>query len=84
MKRKDFVDKVIFIRDSLILEVEKLAVDNDNFVSNVKNIKEMTMVLKELDKIISDDDETGKLEKQLAQDDFFDSLRKNVEIPYKK
>lgn len=82
MRRKEFSSKVKEIRDSIIIDIQKLSEDKENLMSNVKNIKELTSVVKELDRIIESDGEEQRLEKRLSQDDFFEQIRKRVEISY--
>lgn len=82
MRRKEFSSKVKEIRDSIIIDIQKLSEDKENLMSNVKNIKELTSIVKELDRIIESDGEEQRAEKQLLQDDFFEQIRKRVEISY--
>ncbi|MEG1554911.1 MAG: hypothetical protein RRZ64_07095 [Rikenellaceae bacterium] len=82
MRRKEFSAKVKEIRDSIIIDIQKLSEDKENLMSNVKNIKELTSIVKELDRIIESDGEEQRIEKQYSQDDFFEQIRKRVEISY--
>ncbi|MEG1793832.1 MAG: hypothetical protein RR257_02290 [Rikenellaceae bacterium] len=82
MRRKEFSAKVKEIRDSIIIDIQKLSEDKENLMSNVKNIKELTSIIKELDRIIESDGEEQRIEKQYSQDDFFEQIRKRVEISY--
>lgn len=82
MRRKEFSSKVKEIRDSIIIDIQQLSEDKENLMSNVKNIKELTSIVKELDRIIENDGEEERLEKKLLQDDFFEKIRKRVEISY--
>lgn len=82
MRRKEFASKVKGIRDSIITDIQQLSEDKENLMSNVKNIKELTSIVKELDRIIENDGEEERLEKKLIQDDFFEKIRKRVEISY--
>lgn len=82
MRRKEFSSKVKEIRDSIIIDIQKLSEDKENLMSNVKNIKELTSIVKELDRIIESDGEEQRIEKRLSQDDFFEQIRKRVEISY--
>lgn len=82
MRRKEFSSKVKEIRDSIIIDIQKLSEDKENLMSNVKNIKELTSIVKELDRIIESDGEEQRAEKRLSQDDFFEQIRKRVEISY--
>lgn len=82
MRRKEFSSKVKEIRDSIVIDIQKLSEDKENLMSNVKNIKELTSIIKELDRIIESDGEEQRAEKRLSQDDFFEQIRKRVEISY--
>lgn len=82
MRRKEFSSKVKEIRDSIIIDIQKLSEDKENLMSNVKNMKELTSIVKELDRIIESDGEEQRAEKRLSQDDFFEQIRKRVEISY--
>lgn len=82
MRRKEFSSKVKEIRDSIIIDIQKLSEDKENLMSNVKNMKELTSIIKELDRIIESDGEEQRAEKRLSQDDFFEQIRKRVEISY--
>ena len=53
-KNSIIVNQII---DEMILEIEKLFADRENLISNMKIIKEITMVLKELEKLYDYNDE---------------------------
>lgn len=80
MRRKEFSMKVKNIRDSIIGDIQMLSDDKQNLMSNVKNIKELTSILKELDKMLENDNAEKELEREMAQEDFFENIRKRVEL----
>ena len=80
MRRKEFSMKVKNIRDSIIGDIQLLSDDKENLISNVKNKKELTSILKELDKMLENDNAEKELEREMAQEDFFENIRKRVEL----
>ena len=53
-KNSVIVNQII---DEMILEIEKLFADRENLLPNMKTIKEITMVLKELEKLYDHNDD---------------------------
>ena len=80
MRRREFSNKVKEIRDSIIIDIKELSDDKDNLTSNVKTMKELTSILRELDKIIDSNGEEQRMEAELDKEDFFDCLMKRSEI----
>lgn len=62
-KNNIIINKII---DDMILEIEKLFMDKENLLVNIKVIKELTMVLKELEKLY--DNEQNMIDKNSEKD----------------
>ncbi len=80
MRRKEFSTTLKNIRDSIVGDIQMLSEDKDNLMSNVKNIKELTSIMKELDKMLENDSAEKELEREMAEEDFFENIRKRVEL----
>ncbi len=66
----------------MILEIETLSSQRESLASNIKLIKEITIVLKELDKLF--EDEAKSVAMRDNRDDFFGKLLDQSITPTKK
>lgn len=81
MRRRDFANKVRGIRDSMIIDIQELSADKPNLLNNIKVIKELTTILRELDRIIDQQEEDEEEEVEL--DHFYEKIkdRSVIRIP---
>lgn len=70
-KNNKIINKII---DDMILEIEKLFADKENLFTNIKVIKELTMVLKELEKLYDNEQEFMNRNSEKSRSNFLESL----------
>ena len=81
MEKKSFTVKVRAVRDTIIDCIQDLSSDKQNLLPNIKVIKELTSVLKEMDRIDEKDDKQAENSKEDIYD-FYNKIRDKVSIPY--
>ncbi len=80
MNKVKYAEKVRAVRDTIIDSIQELSVDKENLLPNIKVIKELTSVLKEMDRIEERDDtsvEEGSREELLS---FYDDIKSRTVI----
>ena len=81
MEKNSFTAKVRAVRDTIIDCIQDLSSDKQNLLPNIKVIKELTSVLKEMDRIDERDDKQTENSKEEIYD-FYNKIRDKVSIPY--
>lgn len=73
------------IRNGIIMEIKRLFEEKESLNNNIKMIKELTIVLKDLDRIFEKNDESIA-EDQVKKDyeNFYNKIKESVMIPYKE
>ena len=78
-KNHQIINKIV---DEMILEIERLSQEKGSLASNIKLIKEITMVLKELEKLYEENRNDTNTEAK--RNEFLDKLLEHSIIPNKK
>lgn len=73
MTKESFSLKVRAVRDTIIDCIQELSQDKENLLPNIKMIKELTSVLKEMDRIDERDD---KQDGEKSKEEFYDFYNK--------
>lgn len=76
--------KVRAVRDTLIDCIQELSQDKENLLPNIKMIKELTSVLKEMDRIDERDDRCDGEKSKEEFYDFYNKIKDKVTITKKK
>lgn len=84
MTKESFSLKVRAVRDTIIDCIQELSSDKENLLPNIKTIKELTAILKEMDRI---DDREDRAAGEGSKDEFYDfynKIKEKVVLPFSK
>lgn len=81
MAKNSYTLKVRAVRDTLIDCIQELSNDKENLLPNLKVIKELTSVLKEMDRIDERDDKHDGEKSKEEFYHFYDKIKDKVTIP---
>lgn len=84
MTKENFSLKVRAVRDTLIDCIQELSNDKENLLPNIKMIKELTSVLKEMDRIDERDDRGDGERSKEEFYNFYNEIKDKVTLPYGK
>lgn len=71
------------IRNDIIMEIKRLFEEKEDLSNNIKMIKELTIVLKDLDRIFEkNDDSIAEEQAKKDHDNFYNKIKEKVMIPY--
>ncbi len=78
MSRNRYSEKVRSVRDTIIDTIQELSEDKENLIPNIKIIKELTTILKEMDRIEERDDKSESSTEELNT--FYSDITKRASI----
>lgn len=82
--KENFSLKVRAVRDTIIDCIQELSQDKENLLPNIKMIKELTSVLKEMDRIDERDEKGDEQKNKEEFYDFYNKIKDKVTLSKKK
>ncbi len=80
MSKDRYADKVRAVRDTIIDSIQELSEDRENLLPNIKMIKELTAVLKEMDRIEERDERPTKESNKEELYSFYEGIKADTII----